>query len=122
MRTYRLIADFPWPEWHTMEKPDITIGQVVYEFQGPTYGCTSPDEIAVSVTPGEGPFYGIPAASLEDVHADRRVMERLQARCAESARAAAWRMITDTDIEVADAAEPGRIRHKELTETEGVTA
>lgn len=99
MRVYRVVADFPWPEWHTMEKPDVIVGQIVYEWAGATYGCVSPDEVAVSLAPGEGPFYGVPAVSLEDVQADRRAMARIRERCEESARAAAWRMIDDPDIE-----------------------
>lgn len=99
MRTYRLIADFPWPDWHTMPKPDVAIGQVVYHWSGPTYGCTSPDEIAVTLAPDEEPFYGIPRESLEAWPAERQVMARLRARCDESARAAAWRMIADSDEE-----------------------
>lgn len=99
MRVYRVVADFPWPGWHTMQKPDVIVGQIVYEWAGATYGCVGPGEIAVSLAPDKGPFYGIPAASLEDVNAGRVAMERLGERCEESARAAAWRMIDDPDIE-----------------------
>lgn len=35
--------------------------------------------------------------SLEDMQTGRRAMERIRARCAESARVAAWRMISDSE-------------------------
>lgn len=90
-RTYRLIADFPWPDWHTVEKPDVVIGQVVYEYLGPTYGCMAPDEIPVTLERGKTPAYGIPATSLEEWPTASRAMERVR----ESGHAAAWRMIAD---------------------------
>lgn len=92
MRTYRLVADFPWPEWHTGEKPDVIVGQAVYQYKGPTYGCISPDEIAVSLAPGEGPFYGIPKSALEQWPGKTAMAA---ARAQGGGRATAFRMIAD---------------------------
>lgn len=102
MHAYRLVADFPWPDWHTMEKPDVVIGQVVYEHRGPTYGCISPDEIAVTLAPDEGPFYGIPKDSLEKWAAGHVATERPGAQHGRCTYAALLRLIDNADIDNAD--------------------
>jgi hypothetical protein len=56
--------------------------QQLYEFIGPTYGCCTPDEIAVSEKPYEGPFYGVPKDLLQEIgeHADAN-RNRWAGRC-----------------------------------------
>lgn len=45
------------------------VGQVVYQFEGPTYGVDVPGEIAVTVAPHQGPFVGLRPEFLERVGA-----------------------------------------------------
>lgn len=40
-------------------------GEKVYEWTGPTYGCLLPNEVAITVTPYEGPFMGIPKDAVQ---------------------------------------------------------
>ena len=44
---------------------DLASGLEVHEFRGHTYGCISPLGIAVSVKPGEYPFFEVPINAIE---------------------------------------------------------
>jgi hypothetical protein len=46
--------------------PELPVGQIVYEYKGPLYGCLNYDEIAVTFTPGQTPFWGIPSNAVEE--------------------------------------------------------
>lgn len=39
-------------------------GKHVFEYHGHTYGCISPDGVAVSEVEGKGPFYEVPENSV----------------------------------------------------------
>ncbi len=45
-------------------KEDLEAGKEVYTFSGPTFECIGKDGIAVSDSPGKGPFYEIPRSAL----------------------------------------------------------
>lgn len=45
------------------------LNQVVYQYQGPTFGVDCPGEVPVTVTPNRGPFVGLTADFLERVPA-----------------------------------------------------
>jgi hypothetical protein len=45
------------------------LNQVVYQYQGPTYGVEGPGEVPVTVAPNQGPFVGLPPDYLERVSA-----------------------------------------------------
>lgn len=45
------------------------LNQVVYQYQGPTYGIEGPGEVPVTVTPNRGPFVGLTPDFLERVAA-----------------------------------------------------
>jgi hypothetical protein len=45
------------------------LNQVVYQFQGPTYGIEVPNEVPVTVAPNQGPFVGLTPDYLERVPA-----------------------------------------------------
>jgi hypothetical protein len=66
-RTLRITREVPWPAWHAVELPaEIKPGAIVHEYRGYTWGCMAANEIAVSLVPGEAPFWGIPEDCLED--------------------------------------------------------
>lgn len=39
---------------------DLLAGEEVFEWHGATYGCITPNGIAISLVQGEHPFYEIP--------------------------------------------------------------
>jgi hypothetical protein len=45
------------------------LNQVVYQYQGPTFGIEGPGEVPVTVTPNRGPFVGLTPDYLERVMA-----------------------------------------------------
>lgn len=45
------------------------LNQVVYQYQGPTFGVDCPGEVPVTVTPNRGPFVGLTPDFLERVTA-----------------------------------------------------
>lgn len=42
----------------------VAVGTVVYRYHGYTYGVIAPGGVAVSLKPGETPFFEVPASSL----------------------------------------------------------
>ena len=46
----------------TAENEDVpAIGAIVYKFYGPTYGCITPQGVAVTLNEnGDGPFFEVP--------------------------------------------------------------
>lgn len=51
----------PW-----MEEP-LEAGTVVFEYLGYTYGCISPNGMAVTFASGETPFFEIPMDALTEI-------------------------------------------------------
>jgi len=58
MKTFTLLYDFG----------GYAKDQKVYEYLGCTYGCCSPDEIAITALPDKTPFLGVPAHILIESH------------------------------------------------------
>jgi hypothetical protein len=67
-RVLRLTRPLPaqswWPEGL---EAGLATGAIVHEFRGVTYGCVTSDGIAVSMVPGETPFFELPRDAVEDV-------------------------------------------------------
>lgn len=90
-RRMRIVAEVPWPAWHTMPLPaEFKPDRIVWEYLGCTYGCMSGDEIPVSLKPGVAPFYGVPQDALEDAPVEG---DPLLAGIRERAKQSALRMI-----------------------------
>lgn len=66
-KVYTLIEEIPADYWAFGDGPVLPVGLVVHEYWGPTYGCISPDMVAVSLVLGETPFYGIPRTAVEEL-------------------------------------------------------
>jgi hypothetical protein len=47
------------------EYEGFRLNQVVYQYQGPTYGIEGPNEVPVTVAPNQGPFIGLTPDYLE---------------------------------------------------------
>ena len=64
MKKYKVIADthLEYGSHETIPKDKI-----VYEYQGCTYNCISPDGVAVTDKLGEIPFYEMPINSLREI-------------------------------------------------------
>jgi hypothetical protein len=60
-------------ECHWLSDDDIVVGDIVYEFFGPTYGCIDKG-IAVSKYPGEGPFLEMPKYALCEIGANGQLL------------------------------------------------
>ena len=64
VRKYILIKDVLGKDYSWVPR-DFLKGEIVYHFRGPTYGCISPHGIAITIKPGEGPFFELPRDSLD---------------------------------------------------------
>lgn len=63
MRVTRFVAK---NEPHNFLRRDVNEGEVLFRFDGTTYGCISWGGIAVSEVRGENPFYEFPADAIEE--------------------------------------------------------
>jgi hypothetical protein len=66
---YEIIRDLSIDECFWLEEP-IPKGTIVFEFNGNTYGCISPNGIAVSMKPNENPFFEVPLSAIKAKHKD----------------------------------------------------
>ena len=53
------------PSGHNGLPRDLEVGETVWQFMGPTYGCCSWEEVAVSLVGTHTfPFHGVPRSSV----------------------------------------------------------
>lgn len=58
-----IVRDVTPREYDWLEKP-ISAGRSIFKYLGCTYGCISPNGVAVSDKDGETPFYEVPLDSV----------------------------------------------------------
>ncbi len=66
MKNYMLNESVKSEDFH-WNPPNLSGGQVVYEYTGYTYGCISPTGIAVTLVPDETPFFELPRHLLTEI-------------------------------------------------------
>jgi hypothetical protein len=66
-KVYIIVDKIPSDYWAFSPGPELPVGLVVHEYTGPTYGCIHGDLVAISLTPGQTPFYGIPSSAVEEL-------------------------------------------------------
>jgi len=68
--THDVKDECPWLYGH-----DIVVGDIVYEFRGPTYGCIG-SGIAISLYPDKGPFLEMPKYALCEIDANGQLLNK----------------------------------------------
>lgn len=66
-KVYTIVEPIPADYWGFGEPPELPVGLVVYQYTGQQFGIVTSDQIAVSVTPGQTPFYSIPRDAVEEL-------------------------------------------------------
>ncbi len=65
VRTGTITRDLNNNEDYTGYADILTKGTIVYSYSGTTYGCISHDGEAVTMKPGETPFFEVPGNAIE---------------------------------------------------------
>jgi hypothetical protein len=63
---YEVIKELTQEEYGWLLR-DYHVGEIVWEFDGATYGCISREGVAISEIPGEGPFCEFPLDAIREV-------------------------------------------------------
>jgi len=61
----KVIRDITKKECSWLDR-DIKKGETVYKYWGHTYGCISPNGVAIVFVKGETPFYEVPKDAVGD--------------------------------------------------------